>query len=203
MEIHDFTYFYPERAGLVLIDQPLISRLSDDPAWIAEPKKNGKRLELHRLPSGNWEFWNRHGEKMSYTPGPELAAALADFPLEARKYYLFDGELCHGKVKGIRHRIMLYDVFIMADHLLIGVPFKERRQILATLENYGGFHECLEIAPQYPDNFRAVFDELITDPEIEGLVFKNLGGKLNLGRKRAANSAWMLKVRRPSNSYRH
>ena len=203
MKINSFTYFYPERPGLIHIDQPLFSRLSEDPGWIAEPKKNGKRLELHRLPSGIWQFWNRHGERMSFIAGNDLVSALLAMPLEAGKYYLFDGELCDGKVKGIRQRIMLYDVFIFADELLTGVPFADRRGILETLEkNGGGYYEALSIAPQYPGDFRAVYDELTPNPEIEGLVMKNLGGKLDLGRKRAANSGWMMKVRKPNNSYR-
>ena len=202
MEINKFTYFYPERPGLIHIDQPLFSRLSDDPAWIAEPKFNGSRLELHRLPSGNWEFWNRHGEKFNYSPSPEVSAALAKMPLEDGKYYLFDGELRHNKTKGVRQKIVLYDVFVLAGDLMIPVPFDRRRGALEYFNKRGGCSEALTIAPQYLDGFGAVFKALITDPEIEGLVMKRLNGKLDLGRKRAANSSWMMKVRKPNNSYR-
>ncbi len=201
MKINAFTYFYPERPGLIHIEQPLFSRLSEDPAWIAEPKYNGSRLELHRLPSGNWQFWNRHGEKFNYSPSPEVVAALAALPLLEGKYYLFDGELRHNKTKGVRQKIVLYDCFILTDELLTGVTFEDRHHILATLQNRGGFYEALSMAPQYSFNFREVFDELTPDPEIEGLVMKRLDGKLNLGRTRAANSTWMMKVRKPSNSY--
>jgi len=202
LEITSFTYFFPERPGLIHIDQPLFSRLSDDPAWIAEPKYNGKRLELHRLPSGIWLFYNRHGEVMDYTPSAEVTAALAALPLEPRKYYLFDGELRDRKVKGVRDRIVLYDVFIFGNELLTGVTFADRRGILAVLQKRGGFYECLNPAPQFSFNFREVYDELTPNPEIEGLVMKRLNGKLDLGRKRAANSSWMMKVRKPNNSYR-
>lgn len=202
MKINAFTYFFPERPGLIHVDQPLFSRLSDDPQWIAELKFNGSRLELHRLPSGNWEFWNRHREKFSYTPTPDVAAALAALPLEAGKYYLFDGELRHNKTVGVRNMIVLYDVFIFGDELLTGVPFADRRHILETLVKYGeNDNRFLSIAFQFLGNFREIYDAAILDPEIEGLVMKNLGGKLDLGRKSAANSAWMMKVRKPNNSY--
>ena len=201
MQINEFTYFFPEKPGLIHIEQDLFGRLSADPAWIAEPKYNGKRLELHRLPSGIWLFYNRHGEVMDYTPSAEVTAALAALPLEPGKYYLFDGELRDRKVKGVRDMIVLYDVFIFADELLAGTTFKDRRHILATLQKRGGFYECLSIAPQFSHNFREVYDDLTPNPEIEGLVMKNLGGKLDLGRKRAANSTWMMKARKPSNSY--
>lgn len=202
-EIREFTYFYPEKpAGPIHIDQGLFASLSMNPAWIAEPKYNGSRLELHRLPSGIWQYWNRHGVRFSFTPSEELTGALAALPLEAGKYYLFDGELRHNKTKGVRQKIVLYDVFICANRLLTGVSFSERRMILSALENYGGFYECLTIAPQYPDNFREIYEGLIISPEIEGLVIKRLDGKLNLGRSRPINSSWMFKVRKPSNSYR-
>jgi ATP-dependent DNA ligase len=202
MQINSFTYFFPERPGLIHIEQPLFSRLSEDPRWIAEPKYNGSRLELHRLPSGIWQFWNRHGERFAFVAIQELVDALLAMPLEAEKYYLFDAELRHNKTKGVRQKIVIYDCFIFANGLLTGVPFEDRRGILETLEKDGGGYECLTIAPQYPGDFRAVYDELTPDPEIEGLVMKNLGGKLSLGRKRAVDSAWMMKVRKPSNSYR-
>jgi ATP-dependent DNA ligase len=202
MKINSFTYFYPERPGLIHIEQDLFGRLSADPAWIAEPKFNGSRLLLHRLPSGIWQFWNRHQERFSFVAGGELVAALMALPLEPGKYYLFDGELRHNKTVGVRQKIVLYDCFIFGDELLCGVPFEDRRGILATLQKRGGFFEALTIAPQYSYNFREVYDELTPNPEIEGLVMKNLGGKLDLGRKRAANSSWMMKIRKPNNSYK-
>lgn len=200
MQINDFTYFYPERPGLIHIEQDLFGRLSADPAWIAEPKFNGKRLELHCLPSGALYFYNRHGEVMAYTPTAELIANLA--ALDLKGYWLFDGELRDRKVKGVRDQVVLYDVFIAEGELLTGVSFADRRGILETLFHYSGpYTDTLTLADQYPGDFRAVYDELTPNPEIEGLVMKNLGGKLDLGRKRAANSGWMMKVRKPNNSY--
>jgi ATP-dependent DNA ligase len=200
MQINAFTYFYPEKPGLIHIDQKLFTSLSMNPAWVAEPKFNGKRLELHRLPSGKWLYYNRHGEPMTYTPTPELSRELEAFNLTG--YWLFDGELRDRKVKGVRDKITLYDVFIAEGELLTGATFADRRGILETLFHYSGpYTGNLELADQYPGDFRAVYDLLTPDPEIEGLVMKNLGGKLDLGRKRAANSGWMFKIRKPSNSY--
>lgn len=201
MELKSFKYFYPERPTLIHKDQELFGRLSDDPLWVAEPKYNGSRLLLYGLPSGSFELWNRHGEKFSYTPSPELAAALAALPLEPGTLNLFDGELRHNKTVGVRHQIVLYDCFIFGNKLLTGVPFRERRGILATLQKRGGYYDCLSIAPQFSFNFRQVFDELTPNPEIEGLVLKRLDGLLALGRKAGINSAWMMKVRKPSNVY--
>jgi len=182
LKFTEFKYFYPERAGLIHKDQPMFETLSKDPNWIAEPKYNGSRLELHHLPDNSWEFWNRHGQKMSYTPSPELLEDLNGLNLKG--YWILDGELRHNKVKGIRNKIVIYDVFMVEGNLLVSIPFQDRRLILETLFKYYGpdVGDILDLAPQFDSNFRQHFDRYLDDEEIEGLVIKNLKGKLNLGR---------------------
>jgi ATP-dependent DNA ligase len=198
MQIDSFKYFYPERPRLLHIEQPLFEQLSQDPNWVAEPKYNGSRLQLHFV-AGAWQFWNRHEQPMVYTPSPEVFDALAGLNLKG--YWLFDGELRHKKTRGISHKIVLYDVFIRQGDLLLGQPFADRRGILETLLHYHGDYHVLGLAPQYEENFRQVFGLLTQDEEIEGLVLKNLQGQLQLGRSRAAESRWMWKVRQPSGRY--
>jgi len=198
MRIDSFKYFYPERPRLLHIEQPLFEQLSRDPNWVAEPKYNGSRLQLH-LVNGAWQFWNRHEQPMAYTPSREVLDALAGLNLEG--YWLFDGELRHKKTRGISHKIVLYDVFIRQGELLLGQPFGDRRSLLETLLHYRGDYHVLSLAPQYEENFRQVFGLLTQEEEIEGLVIKNLQGQLQLGRSRGVESRWMWKVREPSGRY--
>jgi ATP-dependent DNA ligase len=198
MRIDNFKYFYPERPRLLHIEQPLFEELSRDGNWVAEPKYNGSRLQLHFV-NGAWQFWNRHEQPMVYTPNRDVLDALAGLNLKG--YWLFDGELRHNKTKGVRHQIVLYDVFIQEGKLLLGKSFADRRGLLETLLHYRGDYHVLGLAPQYEENFRQVFELLTQDEEIEGLVLKNLQGQLQLGRSRAVQSRWMLKVRQPSNRY--
>ena len=79
MKINKFTYFYPERPKLIHIDQPLFRSLDENASWVAERKYNGCRLQLHSL-DGPVEFWNRHGERMDYSPTPEMLESLKDLP---------------------------------------------------------------------------------------------------------------------------
>ena len=201
-QISGFKYFYPERPRLLHIEQPLFEQLNNNPLWIAEPKCDGKRLQLHHLPGGEFQFWGRHGEKLVYTPSPEVTDALAALPLNG--YWLFDGELRHGKVAGVSHRLAIYEVFIASGNLLTGITFAERREALEILWHYADLHDglTLDLAPQYNGNFRQTFEHLTQEPEFEGLVLKNLNGTLDLGRARGNESAWMKKVRRPSNRWR-
>jgi ATP-dependent DNA ligase len=194
MKIKKFCYFYPEKPRLVHIDQPLFSELSEYEHWIAERKYNGSRLQLHI--AGDLQFWNRHGQKMDYQCTPEIGEAFS----KIAGYTLFDGELRHNKVQGVRDKIILYDVFIWRDELLIDKPFWYRRNILEYLFPVNG--EPVGITEQFHESFPALFDDVIRDQEIEGLVMKNTRGMLNLGRTGNQESNWMYKVRRPNNSYR-
>jgi ATP-dependent DNA ligase len=198
VNLESFKYFYPERPRLLHIEQPLFERLSQDRDWVAESKYNGSRLQLHHA-NAAWQFWNRHEELMAYAPSPDVLDALGGLNLSG--YWLFDGELRHGKTKGVRHQIVLYDVFIMEGELLLNKPFGERRGILETLLHYLGDYHVLSLPEQYPEEFRQVFDRVTRDEEIEGLVLKNVKGRLRLGRTRAAESSWMWKVRKPSGRY--
>ena len=197
-EIRDFKYFFPEKPRLLHIEQPLFDQLSADPRWIAEPKFNGSRLQLHHI-DGAFQFWNRHEQPMAYTPSPEVKEALAGLNLKG--YWLFDGELRHNKTKGVRHKIVLYDLFIAGGTLLLGAAFRDRWGILETLLHYNGDYNLLSLPTQHPEGFRQVFEKLTQDDEIEGLVIKNLQGQLQLGRGRAVESRWMWKARKPSGRY--
>jgi ATP-dependent DNA ligase len=196
MRLTTFKYFYPECPRLLSIEQSLFRRLSEHNSFVAEKKYNEQRLELHC--NGSFEFWNRHGEKLNYAPNKELSEALSCLPLHG--YCLFDGGLRHNKVPGIQHKIMIYDVFVWQSQLLIGKPFWYRRTIIENLFKVNG--DPLGIPEQFTNKFDQVFTDVIKDPEIEGLVIKNRGGILKLGRNAAYDSNWMWKVRKPSGRYR-
>jgi ATP-dependent DNA ligase len=199
MNIDQFRYFYPEKPCLMQIETPLFESLSHDQAWIAEPKYNGSRLQLHFV-EDSWQFWNRNGAIMAYTPNQEMRDALNDLNLKG--YWLFDGELRHNKVRGVRHKIVIYDLFVCDGHLMLGVPFSERRRILDFLFHYRApDSDALDIIFQYDQHFQRVFDSFSDDPEIEGLILKKLDSQLNLGENRACESLWMYKIRKPSLLY--
>lgn len=196
MKLKTFKYFYPERPVLMNVDQDLMNRLSVDPDWIAEKKYNGKHLVLYYL-AGEFQFWGRHGDLLKYTPDDTMRKALSQ--LQLPDYTVFDGELRDGKVRGIRNKIVLFDLLIWGADLLSGTPFWHRRKLL---ERGVKANDVIAFPIQYNFYFGKVFHEVIEDPEIEGLVLKNRHGVLSLGRKSANTSKWMFKVRRPNNSYK-
>ena len=195
MNISKFTYFYPEKPTLVSIEQEIFQIMSRDPNWIAEPKYNGARCELH-LMDGRPEFWDRHGKQLAYQPTEEILDEIARlFPTDG--YYVFDGELRHNKVIGVRNKLMIYDIHIMNNQLLLGLPFSERRHFLEMFRFLTVGAEPIGLPVQYKTDFRNVFNTLVADnEEFEGLVMKNLNGHLELGRSSGQKSKWMKKVRK-------
>jgi ATP-dependent DNA ligase len=197
MKIEQFTYFYPEKPFLITREQPLFQNCNQSNDWMAEKKYNGGRLLLHYV-DGQFQFWNRHSAKFNFQPNEELQKALSN--LKLNRYCLFDGELRNNKVIGVKQKVILFDIIIWEGELL-RIPFSQRRKLLESLQlPIEG--EPLGIVKQHKVDFNQLFEEVIKDEEIEGLVLKNLNGKLKVDRKSGQDSSWMLKIRRPSKNYK-
>jgi ATP-dependent DNA ligase len=194
MEIEEFTYFYPEKPRMISSDGNLFDLLSKKSEVVAEKKFNGIRLQLHSMPDGSFQFWNRHNVRLQYLPSQELSESMGQLGLEG--YNVLDGELRHAKVKGVKHKIVLFDVFVFQNQLLADKPFSCRRGLLEKLI----YADNIEIAQQYRCDFRNLFEFVTQEPEIEGLVLKNKTGYLDFGLKSGVLSKWMWKVRRPKNT---
>jgi hypothetical protein len=166
-------------------------------------KYNGQRTCLWVI-DGKVEFWGRHGKLLKYDANPDVDMIVYLATKFPKGVFLFDAELRHNKTKGIRDKLVIWDVLIFRDRLLNNEQYWTRRAILETRLNTN-FREDLQdqvkLIEQFPTDFKQVYDSVITDDEIEGLVLKNLHGKLNISRTSGQNSNWMYKVRKPSGRY--
>ena len=198
MHLKSFKYFFPEKPKLISKDQPLFQRLNDNPSWIAEFKYNDNRLQLHNL-NGKFEFWNRHNQLLSYKPTDKMINGLNKLDLP-KGYNLFDGGLRHNKVVGVRNKIILFDVFIWDGEVLLDKTFKERRKILDSVLGYES--ETIRTTEQFNTHFNILYNNILNDPEIEGLIIKDLNGKLNLSRVSGQDSVWMKKIRKATGRHR-
>lgn len=201
MKLSKFKYFYPEKPVLVHRDQEIVERLSLDPDYVGEIKFNGQRLELHVM-DGVPEFWGRHGDKLTYKPSDNVLAAIKE-KIPSTGYYIFDGELRHNKVVGVRDKIVLWDVFVW-NSKTVRLEYEARREFLKSLNLDIGLEKTLTLIDQCEGNFKETFERLIGESEeFEGIVMKNIHGKLNLGRTGAKNSQWMFKIRRTTGRHRY
>ncbi len=198
MKIKKMKYFYPEKPVLMNIEQESFERMSNDDNWVAEKKYNGQRCCLWII-DGKVEFWGRHGKLLKYNdyPHPEIVEYLIKkFP---KGVFLFDSELRHNKTVGVRDKLVIWDVFIFRDELLNKLQYWSRRAVIVT--RLDDNNDRVSLIKQYKTGFRSLYDAVIADDEIEGLVIKNMHGKLNIGRASASDSNWMFKVRKPSGRY--
>jgi hypothetical protein len=182
-----------------------VNQFSDDPQWVAEPKYNGCRLQLHIL-NGNVQFWDRHNKLLKYNDNPSKTIVERLKMLFPKGYYLFDGELRNNKVPGIRDMIVLWDCFIWNGEFQNHVPYALRRLLL---QGFLSVNNALELAliEQYPGDFKQVFENYVlglhgNPDEYEGLVMKNLNGKLNLSPTKNNESSWMFKIRKETGRHK-
>jgi len=205
MRFSKFTYFYPEAPTLIHRDSELVVKLSNDPQYVAEPKYNGCRLELHVI-DGECQFWDRHGKRLQYDSKCVETIREAFKALFPKGYYLFDGELRNNKVTGIRNKIVLWDCFIWDGEFLGNVPYCLRRLKLSGFCSVDNKLDICLIA-QHNTNFKWWYNEYISGArgnpdEFEGLVMKDINGKLNLSRTKNNNSSWMYKIRKETGRHK-
>jgi len=211
MKIKKFKYFYPEKPMLIQIDQDCFEQMSNDPKYVAEPKINGARCEVHIF-YGEVEFWDRHGKKLDFDSNPlykEGRDKIKKILIESfgdKGYFNFDGELRHNKVTGIQCKLALWDCFISDHELLNKMKYWARRAFIAS--SLVCKDDTVRLLEQHKDNFRNHYNAYVlgehgNPDEFEGLVIKNVNGMLNLSRTSGMNSNWMYKVRKQTGRHRY
>lgn len=195
-------FFYPNRPLLLSIDHPKIDEMDKSPDWHAEIKKNGMRLCLHHTEHerafDNFVFWERKKKILKYEPLKEVLDELKSLGLPMHTH--IDAEFRHNKVKGIKHLIYIYDLYVFGGKMVTDTLDLRRERLLEILK--GRKYNHLEIAPTYPNGFKELFKKEIVNPEHEGLVLKDRRGKIVFDTKKSVDCAWQYKVRRPNKNYK-
>lgn len=215
MKLNKITYFYPEKPVLMMIETDAFKKMSESKDWIAEPKFNGSRCEVHML-NGNVEFWDRHGKHLDYNSNSLYNDGRLNIIAELRKafgykgYFVLDGELRHNKVEGIQNKLVIYDIHVYKNEVLNKLTFKERRNILEShFRNwYYDISVPVHLINQHKTDFDGVFSDYVSgewgnSDEFEGIVIKNINGKLNLSRSSNRKSNWMFKIRKQTGRHRY
>ena len=206
-----FRYIYPPRpSGAIHHDH--VSRY---PGWIAQYKYNGTRNIIFVFPDGHIELFNRHREhNKAYHPTQEMINAFQSLKLKSGRFYVFDGELMHSKTRGLKDRLILFDVLVFEGDYLIGSRYIDRYLILEKLlgkptefEQETGNQIAYRVnrniwfSKIYTKDLQERFKKLIHMDEVEGLVLKDPNGTLTPGLQEENNGAWMIRVRKPHKNY--
>lgn len=192
-------YFYPNRPLLYTVEHPDILRFSYDPNYVAEIKKNGDRLCLQKE-NDKFIFMNRHKELLKrYTPIPEVLDELHSLNIPNNSQ--LDGELMHNHTKATKHQLYFYDVYLWGGECNRD-SFRFRRAFLENLFANKKFSH-LELAKQYAnEDFQKLYYSVIGSLENEGLVIKNLNGKLIFNTGKSNDVDWQIKIRKENKNYK-
>jgi len=212
-------YIYPPRASEAIPIKDAISLYSQF-GWKAQLKYNDSRCQIKILPNGSIELWNRHAEKFrSYKVSSELQKQLQKLKSKLPEgLSILDGGLLDQKHKAIKNTIAIWDILVLSGEHLVGTTYKHRYDIVHDLcsekdYTYGEICFGKRITDDIfvPENLDCSdWEDMWKDlnklnepfvntgeagPLIEGLVFKDLSGKLEFGFKEKNNSSWMTRSR--------
>jgi ATP-dependent DNA ligase len=182
---------------------------------IAQYKYNGTRTLIFISPDGNINMFNRHQElHKQYKLSRPMIKSIKALGLAANKWHVLDGELMHAKTKGIKDRVVLYDILVHASDYLIGSTYMFRYKLLTRLcgspqeleQDTGNgialaVKETLWLAPVFSDDLTDRYADHIDLDEIEGLVLKDPKGKLEFGVTEKNNTGWQIRCRKPHKNY--
>jgi ATP-dependent DNA ligase len=202
-------FIYPPRpCGKISPNQ--LGKYEASGKWVVQRKFNGTRIVV--IVAGNrTKIFNRHTESpKQFALTPAISTQIVSLNLDAAKTYYFDAELLHSKTKDGRYKskIVLFDILVAGKHLFCGPSLEDRLKMLSDicgnpqkLEPAHGIalavSDNLWMAETYSSNFKERFDEFKHLDEIEGLVIKLKGSRLdNLG-KREHDVNWQIRCRKP------
>lgn len=207
----EFRYIYPPRpSGAIHHDHVTLY-----PGWIAQYKYNGTRNIVAVFPDGHIEMFNRHREhNKAYRPTPDMISSFKALKLPLGSFHVFDCELMHSKTRGLKDRVILFDILVSCGDYLIGSRYIDRYRALEKLLGTPTEFESetnnkiayrvnnnIWFSKIYTKDLPERFRKLIHMDEVEGLVLKDPNGKLTFGLQEENNGSWMIRVRKPNKNY--
>jgi hypothetical protein len=190
-----------------------------DYGWLAQLKFNDTRCVV-KFADGGVELWNRHAERMRSYHAPdhlvEQLLALRDhLGLSRTEVSMLDGGLLDKKHRAIKDTIVIWDILVRDGEHLLDSTHGERYDQIARGDGRTWMYEKWAFGLTYsPDVFYPVFNkpelwdglwsdiaeinapfEGVCGPLIEGLMFKDLDGVLEMGMSEKNNSYWCARSR--------
>lgn len=152
------------------VDEDECERLLDDDDWIVQPKFDGVRFMLGRKDSKVYAL-NRKGKGVSVPTNIAVAVVeLARDSVISGGDFLIDGELV-GDV------LYTFDVLELDGKCLRSVPVEKRH---ASLSDFA--HKSICVAPLSTGKDKRKLHDRLKKEGGEGVVFKRLGSRYNVGR---------------------
>lgn len=191
--------------------------------FIAQYKYDDWRILIYFAPDGSIAFYNRRKEKLPrFRAPPFLLNSLQKLKLTPGFFHVLDGGLLHYKTSRVRNTVVLWDVLVFKNRWLIGSTYRERYKILKSVcgnpkknvslkyrkdTEFVSVDIAFEITKHlwlarcFSSNFKALFEKASPLPEVEGLILKDPGAKLQRSFKMSENAKWLIRIRKPRIDY--
>jgi ATP-dependent DNA ligase len=109
------------------------------------------------------------------------------------------------------HKLIIFDILVYDSNYLVGSTFESRVKLLDELygnkecdkEYLYNISENVYRVKTYTENFENLFNNLIKIGMYEGLVFKRMSGKLEMGLRELNTCASQFKIRKGTKSYKY
>jgi ATP-dependent DNA ligase len=107
--------------------------------------------------------------------------------------------------------LVIFDILVYDSNYLVGSTFETRVKLLDELygnkqcdkEYLYNISENVYRVRTYTKNFKNLFNNLIKIGMYEGLVFKRMSGKLEMGLRELNTSSSQFKIRKPTRNYKY
>lgn len=177
----------PERAV-----PPNLIQFYEDKGYVAQVKFNGTCQVVSINDKREVTFNTRHAEpNKAWVPLPEISEWFSQFPGS-----VFVGELLHNKHPSVKNTIVLFDLLRFNGISLVGNTLEQRLAILRDLSP----SKLVHIIETHRGNLTKLYASL-TEPTQEGIVMKDPQARLRDCQRDGLNTAWQVKVRRPTKNY--
>lgn len=181
--------------------------------YLAQYKFNDIRLLISIDAKGAVSLLTRKRQPVrSFGVDERLRAQFGRLRTKRGKLYLLDGGVLRsGYGPDLRKPVVLWDLLVYESQYLIGSTYEERYRLLSNLcinprklETATGHETALEVGPDlwlarnFTGDYARRFQMTHRMEEVEGLVLKDPGGRLEWGAREENNGGWQIRVRKAS-----
>jgi hypothetical protein len=211
MKFPNYKFIFPPRPKNSV--SPTELNYFENQGLLSQPKINGSNTLLF-LNKEQLIVMNRHGQRLTgFSINTDEILSLYKGTggwLVLNAEYLNKSQTDEtGRV--FNHKLVIFDILVYDSNYLVGSTFESRVKLLDELyenkecdkEYLYNISENVYRVKTYTENFENLFNNLIKIGMYEGLVFKRMSGKLEMGLRELNTSSSQFKIRKPTRNYKY
>ncbi len=211
MKFPNYKFIFPPRPKNSV--SPTELNYFENQGLLSQPKINGSNTLLF-LNKEQLIVMNRHGQRLTgFSINTDEILSLYKGTggwLVLNAEYLNKSQTDEtGRV--FNHKLVIFDILVYDSNYLVGSTFESRVKLLDELyenkecdkEYLYNISENVYRVKTYTENFENLFNNLIKIGMYEGLVFKRMSGKLEMGLRELNTRSSQFKIRKPTRNYKY